>query len=41
MAVKAGETEPSLYITITDKLKPLVKTLMYGEAGLPKVIYKR
>jgi hypothetical protein len=41
VAVKAGQTEPSLYITITDKLKPLVKTLMYGEAGLPKVIYKK
>ncbi|WMI64819.1 DUF2480 family protein [Aestuariibaculum sp. YM273] len=29
-----------LYIAITNKLKPLVKTLMYGEAGLPKVIFK-
>lgn len=32
---------PSLYVAITNKLKPLVKTLMYGEAGLPKVIYKK
>lgn len=32
---------PSLYLLITDRLKPLVKTLMFGEAGLPKVIYKK
>lgn len=32
---------PPLYVAITDKLKSLVKTLMYGEAGLPKVIYKK
>lgn len=32
---------PQLYVAITGKLKPLVKTLMYGEAGLPKVIYKK
>jgi len=32
---------PSLYIALTTKLKPLVKTLMYGEAGMPKVIYKK
>jgi len=25
---------------ISKKLKPIVKTLMYGEAGLPKVIWK-
>ncbi|WP_236974072.1 DUF2480 family protein [Membranihabitans maritimus] len=33
--------EPQLYLAITNKLKPLVKTLMYGEVGLPKVIYKK
>jgi hypothetical protein len=32
--------DPLLYITATQKLKPIVKTLMYGEAGLPKVIWK-
>ncbi|UZR96848.1 DUF2480 family protein [Chondrinema litorale] len=31
---------PILYMKITEKLKPIVKTLMYGEAGMPKVIYK-
>lgn len=31
---------PSLYIAITQQLKPFVTTLMYGEAGLPKVISK-
>lgn len=34
------DMHPSLYFSITQKLKPIVKTLMYGEAGLPKVIYK-
>lgn len=32
---------PALYITATQLLKPLVKTLMYGEIGMPKVIYKK
>ncbi|VTP91532.1 DUF2480 family protein [Sphingobacterium daejeonense] len=32
---------PALYIMATALLKPLVKTLMYGEIGLPKVIYKK
>lgn len=32
---------PALYITATELLKPLVKTLMYGEIGMPKVIYKK
>lgn len=31
---------PELYVAITLQLKPLVKTLMYGEIGLPKVIFK-
>lgn len=35
-----ADMHPSLYLTITEKLKPIVKTLMYGEAGLPKVIWK-
>ncbi|WP_318345182.1 DUF2480 family protein [Flagellimonas baculiformis] len=32
---------PELYMSITEKLKPWVAALFYGEAGLPKVIYKR
>lgn len=32
--------DPSLYVLISQRLKPIVKTLMYGEAGLPKVIWK-
>lgn len=35
-----ADMHPSLYFLITQKLKPIVKTLMYGEAGLPKVIWK-
>lgn len=31
---------PTLYLLATDRLKPLVKTLMYGEIGMPKVIAK-
>lgn len=31
---------PALYMSISQKLKPIVKSLMYGEAGLPKVIWK-
>ena len=31
---------PELYVVATCKLKPLVATLMYGEVGLPKVIFK-
>lgn len=34
------DIDPSLYIIITEKLKPLVGTLLYGEAGMPKVIHK-
>ncbi|MBZ4187528.1 DUF2480 family protein [Niabella beijingensis] len=29
-----------VYMKATEKLMPLVATLMYGEPGLPKVIYK-
>ncbi|MDA3614958.1 DUF2480 family protein [Polluticaenibacter yanchengensis] len=31
---------PALFILATNLLKPLVKTLMYGEIGMPKVISK-
>lgn len=34
------EIAPALYMLATDRLKPLVKTLMYGEVGMPKVIFK-
>lgn len=34
------EIPPALYMLATDRLKPLVKTLMYGEVGMPKVIFK-
>ncbi|MEJ5048430.1 DUF2480 family protein [Chryseobacterium culicis] len=33
--------DPSLYLLAAGLLKPLVKTLMYGEIGLPKVIFKQ
>lgn len=32
--------DPSIFITLSHQLLPLVKSLMYGEAGLPKVIWK-
>lgn len=32
---------PALYIIATELLRPLVRSLMYGEIGMPKVIYKR
>lgn len=32
---------PEVYAKITSILSPLVKALMYGEVGLPKVIWKR
>lgn len=35
-----GKIPPLMYITITEKLSPLVKTLLFGEAGMPKVIFK-
>lgn len=33
--------DPALYVLATELLKPLVKNLMYGEIGLPKVIFKK
>lgn len=42
VVVKADQQiAPALYLAVTSKLKPMVKSLMYGEAGLPKVICKR
>ncbi|REC44295.1 DUF2480 family protein [Chryseobacterium sp. 5_R23647] len=35
-----AEITPALYLSATLFLKPLVKTLMYGEIGMPKVIFK-
>lgn len=35
-----NEITPALYLSATLFLKPLVKTLMYGEIGMPKVIFK-
>lgn len=32
--------DPALYLLVSLQLKPLVKSLMYGEAGMPKVIFK-
>lgn len=41
IVVKArSETSPALYLLITQLMKPFVKSLMYGEVGLPKVILK-
>ncbi len=34
------EIPPALYMLATKRLKPLVKALMYGEIGMPKVIFK-
>lgn len=34
------DTPPALYLIVTQRLKPLVKALMYGEVGMPKVILK-
>ncbi|REC47449.1 DUF2480 family protein [Chryseobacterium pennipullorum] len=36
-----AEHDPTLYLLATGLLKPLVKSLMYGEIGLPKVIFKK
>ncbi|WP_288447744.1 DUF2480 family protein [uncultured Chryseobacterium sp.] len=33
--------DPALYLLAAGLLKPLVKSLMYGEIGLPKVIFKQ
>lgn len=35
-----ADHDPSLYLLAAGLLKPLVKSLMYGEIGLPKVIFK-
>ncbi|KFF26604.1 DUF2480 family protein [Chryseobacterium vrystaatense] len=35
-----ADHDPALYLVAAGLLKPLVKTLMYGEIGLPKVIFK-
>lgn len=32
--------DPALYMLMTLRLQPIVKTLLYGEAGMPKVIAK-
>lgn len=34
------EIPPALYMLATSLLKPIVKTLMYGEIGMPKIIFK-
>jgi hypothetical protein len=31
----------NIYVAITKELIPIVSTLMYGEIGMPKVIYKK
>ncbi|ASK28771.1 hypothetical protein CEY12_00985 [Chryseobacterium sp. T16E-39] len=42
VVVKArSETAPALYFLVTQLLKPFVKSLMYGEIGMPKVIFKK
>jgi len=42
VVIRANSTiDPSLYVLATQHLKPFVKTLMFGEAGMPKVIYKK
>jgi len=35
-----ADIDPALYLLISVLLKPLVKSLMYGEIGMPKVIFK-
>lgn len=41
VVVRAGtDIPPALYLLATQLLKPLVKSLMYGEIGLPKIIFK-
>ena len=34
------EIPPALYMLATNLLKPIVKALMYGEIGMPKLIFK-
>ncbi|WP_293945908.1 MULTISPECIES: DUF2480 family protein [unclassified Sphingobacterium] len=42
VVVRARPNIPeSLYMLATSRLIPIVKTLMYGEVGMPKVIFKR
>lgn len=42
VVVRASNShDPALYVLATELLKPLVKSLMYGEIGLPKVIFKK
>ncbi|MCS3532938.1 DUF2480 family protein [Chryseobacterium sp. JUb7] len=42
VVVKArSEITPALYLLASFLLKPWVKSLMYGEIGMPKVIYKK
>ncbi|WP_260446606.1 DUF2480 family protein [Chryseobacterium lactis] len=36
-----ADHDPVLYLLAAGLLKPLVKSLMYGEIGLPKVIFKK
>ncbi len=35
-----ADHDPALYLLAAGLLKPLVKSLMYGEIGMPKVIFK-
>lgn len=35
------DIHPELYMAATTLLKPVVKSLMYGEIGMPKVIFKQ
>lgn len=35
-----ADHDPSLYLLAAGLLKPIVKSLMYGEIGMPKVIFK-
>ncbi len=42
VVVRARPNMPeSIYMLATNRLIPIVKTLMYGEIGMPKVIFKR
>ncbi|KFF74842.1 hypothetical protein HX13_12670 [Chryseobacterium sp. P1-3] len=36
-----SDHHPALYLTAAELLTPMVKSLMYGEIGLPKVIFKQ
>lgn len=41
VVVKArADVNPALYLLAAQLLKPFVKNLMYGEIGLPKIIFK-